>query len=231
MKLLLTSLGLTNDSIASALTELVGKEPNDTKIAYIPTGSHCSRVDKGYLIDNLSKIKDYGYYIDIIEITALSTEQIKSALNDVDVIFFGGGNAFYLSYWMQQKGLFEMLPEILETKVFAGISAGSMMAGANFRMSSQALGINGDLSDETLENLGPAGESSARSLKLVDFVFKPHLNSAESSDLRTEEYVRSVANRVSEPIYALDDQSALKIVDGNIEVVSEGKWLLLNSDL
>ncbi len=227
MKLLLTSLGLTNDKIASALAELTGKNPSDTKVAFIPTGAHCNRGDKGWLIDNMNRIKSYGYYVEIVELTALNRETIATILNDSDVIFIGGGNCFYLSYWMEQKGLFDLLPQLLGTKVIASLSAGSMAIASNYRLSSQALDRDEHISDEEYNNLGPKGESSARTLNLVDFVVKPHFNSAEHYEVRNEEYIRRVAYRAGKPVYALDDQSALKITDGNIEVVSEGNWLFI----
>lgn len=230
MKLLLTSYGITNSSIASALTDLIGKNPNDSKIAFIPTAAHGNRGDKNWVIDNLDRIKEQGYHIDIVEITALEPELIKTSLENADVIFVGGGNCFYLSYWMQKKGLFELLPKLLETKVYAGISVGSMIASDSFRLSSQALEYEGDLTDEVLNDFGPIGESSAKTFKFVDFVFKPHFNNPEHIEVRNEEYIRKVATRVDKPIYAIDDQSALKIVNGKVEVISEGKWLLLNTD-
>jgi len=230
MKLLLTSLGLTNNSISNALTDLIGKSPNDSKIAFIPTGANATRGDKNWLIDHMYQIKQYGYHIDIIEIIAMEPAAIGAALNNVDAIVFGGGNCFYLSYWMQKKGLFDFLPKLLETKVYVGISVGSMVAADNFRLSSQALEREETISDEDYNNLGPTGESLAKTLKLVDFVFKPHFNSAEHPEVRNEEYIRKVAHRINKPIYAIDDQSALKIVDNKVEVISEGKWLLLNND-
>jgi dipeptidase E len=231
MKLLLTSYGLTNKSIVNTLTDLVGKEPIDTKIAFIPTAAHGNRGDKNWVIDNLDRIKEQGYHIDIVELTAHEPEKLKAILCEADVIFVGGGNGFYLSYWMQKKGLFEFLPELLETKVYASISAGSMIAADSFRLSSQALEYEGELTDDVLNNLGPVGESSAKTFKFVDFVFKPHFNNPEHIEVRNEEYVRSVANRVNKPIYVIDDQSALKVIDGNVEVISEGNWLLLNNNL
>ncbi|MDK2899127.1 MAG: dipeptidase [Patescibacteria group bacterium] len=227
MKLLLTSNGLSNNSIANALSELIGKKPSDSKIAFIPTAAICDRGDKYWLIDDLYRIKEYGYHVDIIEISALTTESIKDALNDSDAIFIGGGNPFYLSYWMQKKGIFELLPNLLITKVYAGISAGSMIAGNGFQLSSKAL--KRDILEESdYDDIGPIGESSAKTLNFVNFIFKPHLNSMHHVDERSEDYVRKIAEKTNKLIYTLDDQSALKIVDDKIEVVSEGEWLLLN---
>ena len=46
MKLLLTSAGLSNDSIANALFDLVGKKPEETTIVVIPTASNLEGGDK-----------------------------------------------------------------------------------------------------------------------------------------------------------------------------------------
>jgi len=229
MKLLLTSHGLSNDSINNAFSELIGKKPSDTKVAFIPTAYICDRGDKYWLIDNLYQLKSYGYHVDIIEIAVLTPQAIENALNDSDAIFVGGGNPFYLSYWMQKKGLFELLPKLLKTKVYAGISAGSMIAGSSFMLSSKAL-KHGILEESDYDDIGPIGESSAKTLNFVNFVFKPHLNSIHHAEERSEEYVRKLAEKTDKLIYTIDDQSAIKIVDGKIEVISEGEWLLLNNN-
>jgi len=228
MKLLLTSNGLSNDSIANAFSELIGKKPSDSKIAFIPTAAICDRSDKYWLINDLYRIKEYGYHVDIIEISALTPEAIEDVLISSDAIFVGGGNPFYLSYWMQKKGLFYFLPKLLKTKVYAGISAGSMIAGNSFQLSSKAL-ERGILEESDYDDIGPIGESSAKTLNFVNFIFKPHLNSMRHADERSEKYVRKIAAKTDKLIYTLDDQSALKIVDDKIEVVSEGEWLLLNN--
>jgi dipeptidase E len=228
MKLLLTSFGLSNKSILQSLIELIGKQPSESKIAFVPSGGNPSRGDKSWMIGHINKFIEAGYYVDLIELTAMDSDAIKSAFENVDAIVFGGGNCFYLSYWSKKKGIFEFLPEILKSKVFVGISAGSMLAGKNFNLSSQALAREELISAYDYNNLGPANESLGETLGLVDFVFKPHLNSAESANLRTEDYVRSVAHRGNGKIYAADDNSAIKIVDGNIEIITEGSWLELN---
>lgn len=229
MKLLLTSHGLSNNSINNAFSELIGKKPSDTKVAFIPTAAICDRGDKYWLIDNLHQLRSYGYHVDIIEIAVLTPQAIEDALNDSDAIFVSGGNPFYLSYWMQKKGLFELLPKLLKTKVYAGISAGSMIAGSSFMLSSKAL-EHGILEESDYDDVGPMGEASAKTLNFVNFVFKPHLNSMHHAEERSEEYVRKLAAKTDKLIYTIDDQSAIKIVDGKIEVISEGEWLILNND-
>jgi dipeptidase E len=229
MKLLLTSLGLTTDEISKALNELVGKKPTEIKIAFIPTGAHCNLGDKGWLVDNLHKIKQYGYYVEIVELSALKKSAIKKILTESDVIFVGGGNCFYLSYWLEKRGMFDLLPKLMETKVYAGLSAGSMVASANLKLSSQALDRKQSITELEYNNLGPKNQSSSRTFSFVDFVFKPHLNSKEHPELRSVSYVKKVASRAEKPVYAIDDLSAIKIDGDKIAIISDSEWLYVKN--
>ena len=71
----------------------------------------------------------------------------------------------------------------------------------------------------------PASAGSAKTLPLVDFVVRPHFRS-DYFPQTTPENVGKWADRVAHPLYAIDDQSALKVVDGKVEEVSEGTWRL-----
>lgn len=233
MKLLLTSNGLSNNSIAKAFQELIGKDPKDSKVAFIPTAANGERGNKDWLIDDMHRIKEQGYYVDMVELTAISLEELRKTLQAMDAIFVGGGSTFYLSYWMQKSGLFDILPELLKTKVYAGISAGSMITGESLRLSSDVKNYNeviehyGPLADDDYDLTGPPGQSSSKTLKFVPFLFRPHLNSDYFPRVR-KDFLEKAATKISAPIYAIDDESALKIVDGSVEVISEGEWLLFN---
>lgn len=229
MKLLLTSGGITNDSLAKALEELVAKPANEIHIAFIPTAAHPQREEKGWLINDMHRLVERGYKVDIIELTALSKNELLQALGPTDVIFVGGGNTFYLSYWLQKSGLTEMLPELLKSKVYAGISAGSMIAGKSLALSSQALDDPVAFNNEDYGQFGPKGESSATTLHFVDIIFRPHLNSRYFTLVR-KDLIEAKAKDLGAKVYALDDESALKVVDGTIEVVSEGEWGLFGND-
>ncbi|HET7528669.1 MAG TPA: Type 1 glutamine amidotransferase-like domain-containing protein [Candidatus Saccharimonadales bacterium] len=229
MRLLLTSNGLSNDSIAAAFQELVGKEPARTKVAFIPTAANTERGNKDWLIDDMYRIKEHGYVVDIVELNCSTPQEVQEVLEASDVIFVGGGNTFFLSYCMRQAGLFETLPELLKTRVYAGISAGSMITGQSLVLASQALKNEQAFQDEYYDEIGPSGRSAGESLKFVDLIFRPHLNSRFFTSVRKdilEDKVRSLDLKY--PVYALDDMSALKIVGGNIDVVSEGEWLKID---
>jgi dipeptidase E len=62
-------------------------------------------------------------------------------------------------------------------------------------------------------------------LDVVDFSIFPHL---ENPDLPTNTMAAAErwAADLSGPAYAIDDETAVKVVDGTVEVVSEGRWKL-----
>ncbi|MDE2019458.1 MAG: Type 1 glutamine amidotransferase-like domain-containing protein [Patescibacteria group bacterium] len=218
MKLLLTSGGITNSSITKGLFELVGKKPEDTSLVFIPTASNVEMGDKDWLINDLVNLKKQNFKsIDIADISAVPKEIWQPKFEAVDVLFFEGGNTYHLMRWINRSGLAELLPEYLENKVYVGLSAGSMVASKDLALKISQIVYEEDLGET--ENL--AG------LNLVDFYFLPHLNSPYFKNLR-EDFIKEATKGMTEKIYAMDDQSALKIVDGKVEVISEGKWFAVN---
>ncbi len=216
MKLLLTSGGLKNKTISDALLELVGKPASETSIVFIPTAANVEEGDKGWLINDLQNLNKQGYKsVDIVDISAVEQNIWESRLQAADVLFFGGGNTFHLMYWIEKSGLGKLLPELLKTRVYAGISAGSCVTGPTIYNSVQ------NLFGETYKLNIKEG------LKLVDFQFIPHLNSKYFSKIR-ENYIKEAAKDLSDPIYAMDDNSAVKVIEGKVGIVSEGKYLELN---
>lgn len=215
MKLLLTSAGLANESISKALDDLLGKSSKGIKLAFIPTAANVEPGDKSWMIDDLNNFRRAGFEVDIVDISAVSKDVWLPRLKEVEVLFFGGGNTFHLMHWVKQSGLQEELPELLKTRVYAGISAGSCIAGPTIYNSVQNL-------------FGEKYELEIKEgLKLVDFQFIPHLNSPYFDKIR-EENLQEASKDLKEPVYALDDNSALKIVDDKVVVVSEGKYLTFN---
>lgn len=222
MKLLLTSGGITNKTLARTLEDMVGKPLTATRIAFIPTAAFAETSDKGWLIDDLWRLRQLGAAIDIVDIAQLAIAQIVARLENSDVIAVGGGNAFYLSYWMQQKGLMELLPDLVEHRVYVGISAGSMMAGAHLHTVSQSL-AKGDVSDAELATLGPKARSNAQTLDLVHIAIKAHLNS-QFFPKQHGALVQDIANKYGAAVYTIDDQSAVCLTDDSLHVVTEGEY-------
>ncbi len=234
MKLLLTSNGLSNNSIANALEELVSKPRHEIKIAFIPTAAFPEDDDehesRDWLINDLHRIKEFAGFIDIVSLADLSKEDIMKRLEYADVIFIGGGNTFYLSYWMEKTGLFEVLPKLLETRVYAGISAGSMIATQSIRTASQAIKNPDKYYDELYDEFGPKNRSAGSTAKLVNFAVRPHFNSFTFPNVKGD-FLTAIANDIKIPLYAIDDNTAIKVVDDKVEIVSEGEWKLFNEQV
>lgn len=217
MKFLLTSSGLTNQAIADALIDLVGKRPEETTVAFVPTAANVEASNKTWLIRDLWNIKQQNFKsIDIVDISALPKENWLPRLEAADVLFFSGGNTFYSIHWIKKSRLAELLPDLLQTRVYVGISAGSISAtkGLTFSQSKR-------LYDED-----PSDERDEEGLGFLDFHFRPHLNSPKFPKVR-EEFIRETAKEknIKTPVYALDDNCALKIDGDTIEVVGGGEYM------
>jgi dipeptidase E len=231
MKLLLTSGGLRNASMKAALADLLGKPFNVARAVFIPTAANPEGGHKDWLVKDIQAFFDLGWrHYDIVDLAAIASLPKTawwSRFEQADVLIFGGGTTFYLSYWLQQTGLMDALPAMMERKVYVGISAGSMVACDNLRISSEALEKFGQIKDAEYDELGPEGQSSAKTLKLVDFVVRPHFNSPEFPKIRAN-FLEEVAKTLHVPMYAIDDQTAIKVDGAKTEVVSEGDWKLYN---
>ena len=219
MKLLLTSQGLFNDSIANALYDLTGKDPQQTTVVFVPTATNGDTGDKTWFIDDLWNIRKRGFKsIEITDISAVEEKVWRPSMEGADVLFFEGGCCYHLMRWLEKSGLKELLPDLLANKVYVGASAGSMVAGPRLLL---------HLSKRVYEQERLVDEKeNVEGLNLVDFYFLPHLNTEGFPGMVSESLKASVS-AVDKPLYAIDDNSALKIVDREIEVISEGEWLCL----
>ena len=216
MKLLLTSSGLDNDSISKALFELVGKPASETAIVFIPTAMNVGRSDKSWFIKDLNNIKNQGCkFIDIVDISALPKKVWQPRIEAGDVLFFSGGNTSHLMYWLKESGLAEMLPGLLKTRVYAGISAGSIVTNPTLALSSN---------DRKIYYEEEFGYKSEDALDFIDIYVRPHYNSSDFPNA-IKENIEKIAKETGKTIYAIDDNTALKIVDSNIEVITEGEYL------
>jgi dipeptidase E len=218
LKLLLTSAGIKNPSIHDALVGLLGKPIADSSALCIPTAGYghpqgspggAWRFITGKSSTPMCELgwKSLG----VLELTALPSigkERWVPWVREADVLLVSGGDALYLCHWMRQSGLANLMPSLDKT-VWVGLSAGSMVmtprVGEDFVESKPS--ITGD--DITL------GE--------VDFSIFPHLDHPDLPENSMADAERWAA-RIEGPAYAIDDQTAIKVVDGAVEVVSEGNW-------
>lgn len=179
-------------------------------------------------------VKHYGEMgwakLGTLELTALPTIEEDHWLPFVessDAILVSGGNTGYLSYWFQQSGFAQRLPGLLEERLYVGISAGSTMVAPGQNYDPKRLEQDGIYYDDEYEEAAPRNAGSAWGMGLVNFTLRPHLN-ADYFPMANMEMMERAAAKLDYPLYAIDDQTAIKVVDGDVEVVSEGEWRLFN---
>ena len=211
MKLLLTSGGIRNSKLADALKELVGKTPSDTKIAFIPTAANVEEGNKDWFVNQFLMLWRYGYsWIDVVDPSAANVNDWKERLAAADVIFVSGGNTFHLLEQARSSGLMDWLKENIESKVYVGSSAGSIIA-------TPTIAVGGvQQVDRNINNL-----QDLEGLGFVNFEFMPH-----ALRMFSEQIMQEYAKSSKYPVYAADDTTAVKVVDGKAEVVSEVYWRL-----
>jgi dipeptidase E len=218
MKLLLTSAGLTNKSIINALLELAGKPFAELSLAFIPTAANVEKGDKSWLISDLINLNSFGFkQIDIVDFSALPKDVWLPRLEESDVIYVEGGNNFYLMQCFERSGFQASLAELLKSRVYVGVSAGSMIVCSNMDLSmSERLWS---------EEVGEYDKDEA--LGYVDFLIRPHLNSQYFPGMNLEN-LEIISKENTQTFYAIDDNTAIKFVDGKIDIISEGVWKKFN---
>jgi dipeptidase E len=144
-------------------------------------------------------------------------------LAEADVVMVSGGNTPYLSYWFDRSGFARVLAEMLDRIVYVGASAGSMVVAHSFGINRARLLATGVFADEQYGDVAPLGAGSDFTMGLVPFTLRPHLG-ATTFDRVTLRDMEEAATAVDVPLYAIDDQTAIKVSGDRIDVVSEGEW-------
>jgi dipeptidase E len=232
MKLLLTSLGVSNERIRAALVDVLGTPIEDstavcvaTAIYALPTGV----ADSWQMLHAFASRnwREFG----VPMLTALPTMREPDwlpAVEAADCLIAGGGNSGFLLYWMEHSGFGARLPGLLMDNVYLGVSAGSMYVTHSYQVDQDVLAHTGIYRDPEYEEDAPPNAGSDKTLGLVDFVIRPHLNAAYFPTATLNRFAQTAA-RIDVPLYAIDDQTALKVVDGVIDVISEGEWTLFDT--
>jgi dipeptidase E len=218
MKLLLTSGGVTNDSIRRALVALLGKPIEEARALLVPTAQWgqpmCApetvwRTVAGRWDDEVGLV-DLGWAsVGVLELTALPTigrDRWEPWVRAADALLVDGGEAVYLAHWMRESGLADLLPALADT-LWVGVSAGSMVMTP--RVGAEFVDWRPGGTDETLG--------------IVDFSIFPHLDYPGWTS-NTTVRARDWATRIDGPAYAIDDQTAISVHGAVVEVISEGHW-------
>jgi dipeptidase E len=219
VKLLLTSAGVTNTSIHDALVDMLGKPIAESSALCIPTASYAlpggANLAWNFIAgrEPRNPMCELGWKsLGVLELTALPSVDKAvwvPTVRETDVLLVNGGDPLYLCYWMRQSGLADLLPSLPKT-VYVGLSAGSMVLAPV-------------IGEDFVHWTPPAG--GRETLGLVGFAMFPHLDH-EAMPGNNMAGAEKWAAALPVPGYAIDDQTALKVIDGTVEVISEGHWRL-----
>lgn len=217
MRFLLTSAGVKNASIREALVDLLDKPISESTALCVPTamfGHPQAGLDRAWQFTSgrsAEPMVELGWksvgQLELTALPSLPTEQWIPWVRDADVLLFSGGDALYLAHWVRQSGLADLLPS-LERTVWLGMSAGSMV-------------VTPSVGDDFIQ--WRRGEVEDRALGLVDFAICPHLAQPGSPGNSLAE-AAAWAQTMACPTYVIDDQTAIRVVGEQVDVISEGRW-------
>src|SRR5690348_7357818 len=245
MQLLLTSNGISNTTIHNALEDMLGKPIAESRALFIPTAIYpfpggayaAGRAISGAAASPLAGLgwKSLG----VLELTALPSindEAWIPTVQETDALLVWGGDPLYLSHWMRQSGLAALLPSLRREAVYVGVSAGSIATTATFGETyvDPPRGSGEVLSSEDIVFDTSRGDVNrilvtAKGAGLVDFAVIPHLDHPDHPDASLAN-AEKWASRIPVPTYAIDDQTAIQVVDGAVDVISEGHWKLFTRE-
>lgn len=225
-KLLLTSAGITNPTLQGALVELLGKPIAECTALAIPTASyghpHVSPHQAWKFIagaEHRTPMVELGWKsVGILELTALPSlgdDRWVGWVREADALLVNGGDPLYLHHWMRESGLADLLPSLPDL-VYVGLSAGSVVMAPRI--------------GEDFVHWRPPTGGGDQTLGWVDFAMFPHLDHPELPENTLADAERWAAGMDPVPCYAIDDATAIRVVDGKVDVVSQGHWKLLNAE-
>ncbi|OAI41127.1 peptidase S51 [bacterium SCGC AG-212-C10] len=216
MKLLLTSAGIKNASIHAALVELLGKPIAEANALCIPVGAYgqakaslagAYRFISGKSDQPMTELgwKSVGV-LDLGVLPSIERSAWVPQVEEADALLVNGGDALFIAHWMRQSGLADLLPTL--SCLYVGFSAGSMV-------------LTPRIGDDFVGWKPQSGGDET--LGLVDFSIFPHVDHPalpENTMAEAERWAATLGN----PAYAICDDTAIKVVDGAVEVISEGHW-------
>ena len=224
MKFLLTSGGIKNATISDALVDLLGKPIAESNALFIPTAIYPFPGGAGMAWQAIcgkaqSPLCELGWKsMGVLELTALPTIREESWLpmvRDADALLVWGGDVLYLCHWMRRSGLANLLPSL--RAVYVGVSAGSIVV--------TPYNCDAEFNLEFVPTGSDMAQGAERALGLVDFTLYPHFDREDMPDTSLAN-IEKWASGIPVPTYAIDDETAIKVTDDGVEVVSEGNWKL-----
>lgn len=217
MKLLLTSDGLRNESIKNALLDLLGKPFNECHAIYVhaapnPPSRLMTRLRINAIEESWTKPDGLDWKrVDTLvlpQLFNLAANEWVPQLLAADVILVQEGDPLFLNKLMRESGFLYALSYF--DGVYVGRSSSSMVLTP--RIGNEFVGWH------------PSNHQNDQTLGIINFSIFPHLGEAKLP-LNNLEGAKKWKSKLGVAGYAIDDHTALKILDDKVEVISEGDWM------
>lgn len=209
MKLLLTSTGLSHPEISADFIRLLGKSPDMSRVGFITIAA---RTEEEYLYAKESKIELTNLGIrDIVTIDSCKND-IKQIM-EFDVVYVCGGNTFHLMNEINKYDIGNILRQFVDSnKLYVGVSAGTIIVTPSIGIAAVEPSDANDVGLIDMNGLG-----------LIDFEISPH-----TPEIVSYENVEKYSAHHKVKLYAISDKTAIKIQDGNLEVIGEKNFKVFN---
>ena len=186
--------------------DYVPKPLGQCKIAYIITPSK-KVFDLRYIEKRRAKMKELQRDVEEIDIAGMSQDEVRTALQDKEVVYVEWGNAFYLLKCLRESGFAEVIDELIQQGVvYIWSSAGAYIMTPSI--------IPSTWSSAWFDRCGITDYSW---LSYVPFIIKAHYISEKHQKLV------ELTRNLDTPVRALADGQAVLVKDDDIRVIWEGE--------
>lgn len=186
---------------------LIGKDPKNIRLALIENAAEVEQEPKDWVIRNRRALQNLDLDLEIVDLKAYFNDQstLENKLASQDVIWIGGGNAYYLRWLLKKTGADRIIQELVSKGiVYAGGSAGAIVVGPTLKFF------------ETADDPSAAPETILDGLSLTETVIVPHMDNPKFTSL-----ISTINNKLKKAGYKtapLNDSQAL-VINGHEQVV------------
>lgn len=195
MKLFLCAHSIYSE-IQEGFEEFVGSKCKDLSVAFVTTAANPYE-DRSWEAKDIEFTKELFKSVDLYDIENMTQKEMVEKFSNYDILWINGGNVSYLMKKFREKGLDEVLPEILKNTVYVGSSAGSMVWSKSLRTA-----------EWYLDDPEP-GASKIPGIGLLDFQIYPHYEDSMFEDIKKFKLD-------NEELWLMRNGQAISYCDGDI---------------
>ena len=188
----------TKDALKDFLEDIDSDE-----VLFILTASKVEEYTQ-YVSDAKDTFKDLGININELDISDIDREIALEKIDDCKIIYFSGGNSFYLLQELERLDLINLLREKVQNgMIYVGESAGAIIASENIEYSQE-------MDDkEKAKNL-----IDYKGLSLIDFYIVPHFKEMPFTEL-ADAIIDQYSDKIK--LVPINNKEAIIVIDDVVE--------------